>query len=547
MTLCWPCNLGVTPVDEFDYLVLGGGSAGSVVASRLSENPDASVALLEAGGQGASWVVNTPLAGALMVPTSLNNWAFETAPQRGLNGRRGYQPRGKALGGSSAINAMVYTRGTARDYDHWAEQGARGWSYAEVLPWFRKAEHNEDFRDRFHGTDGPLNVALSRTDNPYHGIFIEAAREARMPLRDDFNGEDQEGLGVYQLTQKNGERWSAARAYLHPHIGRRDNLRVECGARVRRILFKGRRAAGVEYEQNGEIRQLRARREIILSAGALQSPQILMLSGVGPEARLRSLGVEGVLDAPGVGQNLQDHPDFIFGFAACSLDLVGLSLAGGARLVKEIGRYRREGRGMITSNFAEAGGFLKTKPDLAEADIQLHFVVAIVEDHARRLRRAHGYSCHFCLLRPHSRGSVTLRDANPLSPPLIDPNFLGDARDLKDMVAGYKQTRRLLDAPALASRRDADLYTGNVRCDDDIRAILRQRVDTVYHPVGTCRMGEDGLAVVDPELRVRGLDGLRVVDASVMPSLIGGNTNAPTIMIAEKAAAMIQASARTWA
>ena len=276
-------------MDEFDYLVLGGGSAGSVVASRLSENPDVRVALLEAGGQGASWVVNTPLAGALMVPTSLNNWAFETAPQPGLNGRRGYQPRGKALGGSSAINAMIYTRGTARDYDHWAEQGARGWSYAEVLPFFRKAERNEDFRDRFHGTEGPLNVARSRTDNPYHGIFIEAAREAQMPLRDDFNGEEQEGLGVYQLTQKNGQRWSAARAYLQPHIGRRDNLRVECGARVRKILFKGRRAVGVEYEQNGEIRQLRARREIILSAGALQSPQILMLSGVGPAAHLRAV------------------------------------------------------------------------------------------------------------------------------------------------------------------------------------------------------------------------------------------------------------------
>ena len=534
-------------MDEFDYLVLGGGSAGSVVASRLSENPDASVALLEAGGQGASWVVNTPLAGALMVPTSLNNWAFQTAPQPGLNGRRGYQPRGKALGGSSAINAMIYTRGTASDYDHWAEQGARGWSYAEVLPWFRKAECNEDFRDRFHGTDGPLNVARSRTDNPYHGIFIEAAREAQMPLRDDFNGEDQEGLGVYQLTQKNGQRWSAARAYLQPHIGRRANLRVECGARVRKILFEGRRAAGVEYEQNGAVRQLRARREIILSAGALQSPQILMLSGVGPAAHLRKTGVEVVLDAPGVGQNLQDHPDFIFGFTARSLDLVGFSLAGGARLVKEIGRYRREGRGMITSNFAEAGGFLKTRQDLAEADIQLHFVVAIVENHARTLRRAHGYSCHFCLLRPHSRGSVSLRDANPLSPPLIDPKFLSDERDVEDMVAGYKLTRRLLDAPALASRRDADLYTGNVRSDDDIRAILRQRVDTVYHPVGACRMGEDGLSVVDPELRVRGVDGLRVVDASVMPTLIGGNTNAPTIMIAEKAAAMILASARAWA
>ncbi len=531
-------------MDEFDFLVLGGGSAGCVVAGRLSEDPDVTVALLEAGGAGDSWVVRTPFAGALMVPTSLNNWAFETIPQKGLNGRRGYQPRGKGLGGSSSINAMVYIRGIAEDYDHWAQQGARGWSWEDVLPYFIKSECNEDFAGPLHGANGPLHVALSRTDNPFHQIFIEAARQADLPLREDFNGEAQEGCGVYQVTQKNGERWSAARAYLHPHMGRRANLLVECGARARRILFEGRRAVGVEYEQGGAVRVLRARREVIVSAGALQSPHILMLSGVGPAEEARRLGLEVVHDLPGVGLNLQDHPDFVFGFTSRSKDLVGISLGGGARLLQEIHRYRRIRRGMVASNFAEAGGFLKTGPELFAPDIQLHFVVALVEDHARKLRLGHGYSCHFCLLRPRSRGSLRLRDGDPTFAPLIDPNFLGDDRDVEDMVAGFKLTRRLLDAPAFAAVRGRDLHTAGIRSDDEIRTILRQRVDTVYHPVGTCRMGEDALAVVDSRLRVRGLEGLRVADASVMPTLIGGNTNAPTIMIGEKAADMIRADAR---
>jgi choline dehydrogenase-like flavoprotein len=526
-------------MDEFDFLVIGGGSAGSVVASRLSERADVTVALLEAGNAGDSWVVNTPFAGALMVPTSLNNWAFETVPQAGLGGRKGYQPRGKTLGGSSAINAMVYIRGVAADYDHWAEQGARGWAWADVLPYFIKSEGNADFAGPLHGTDGPLAISHSRTDNPFQQIFVEAAREAGLPLRDDFNGEAQEGCGIYQVTQKNGERCSAARAYLHPNIGRRPNLRVECGARARKILFEGRRATGVEVERGGTVKILRARREVIVSAGALQSPQLLMLSGIGPAEEARRLGLVVVHDAPGVGQNLQDHPDFVFGYALDNLDLVGISLGGGARLLHEISRYRRERRGMMTSNFAEAGGFLKTRPDLSEADIQLHFVVALVENHARTLHLGHGYSCHVCLLRPKSRGSLRLCDADPKSSPLIDPNFLSDPRDVEDMVAGFRLTRSLLDAPAFTNLPRRDLYTAEVRSDDDIRAILRRRVDTVYHPVGTCRMGEDEESVVDSFLRVRGAEGLRVVDASVMPTLIGGNTNAPSIMIGEKAADMI--------
>jgi choline dehydrogenase-like flavoprotein len=530
-------------VDEFDYVVVGGGSSGCVVAARLSEDPRARVALLEAGGKGDSWIIWTPAAGIFTVPTRLDNWAFETEPQPGLNGRRGYQPRGKSLGGSSAINAMVYTRGHRWDYDHWAALGNTGWAFDDVLPYFKKSECNEEFDGAWHGRDGPVNVANSRTGNPFQAIFLQAAREAQLPLCEDMSGPEPEGLGIYQVTQKNGERCSAARAYIHPHLGTRRNLTVECGARAQRVRFDGKRAVAVEFRQAGRARTLRARREIIVSAGAIQSPQLLMLSGVGDGARLHRLGIDVVAHLPGVGENLQDHPDFIFGYAARSLDLLGISGAGFVRLAKEIKRYRAERRGMLASNFAEAGGFLKTRAELTVPDIQLHFVVAMVDDHARRLRRGHGFSCHVCLLRPLSRGSVTLRSADPFAPPAIDPNFLGHPQDVEDMVAGFKLTRRLMDAPALAAQRTRDLFTAGVRCDDDIRAVLRARVDTVYHPAGTCRMGVDANAVVDPALRVRNVEGLRVADASIMPTLIGGNTNAPAMMIGEKAAALIRGGA----
>ena len=529
-------------MDEFDYVVIGGGSSGCVVASRLSEDRNISVALIEAGDRGDSWVVKTPAAGVFMVPTRLHNWAFETEPQPGLNGRRGYQPRGEALGGSSAINAMVYVRGHRADYDRWAALGNTGWGYDDVLPYFKLSECNEDFDGPWHGREGPLNVARSRTDNPVHGIFLQAAREAQLPLCEDFNVPEPEGLGIYQVTQRNGERWSAARAYIHPHLGKRHNLQVECGARACRILFECKRAVGVEFRQSGATRTFRARREIIVSAGAVQSPQLLMLSGIGDGDALRQFGIDVVAHLPGVGRNLQDHPDFVFVYQARSVDFLGLSAGGLLRLVREFGRYRRYRRGMLTTNFAEAGGFLKTRGELAQPDVQLHFVIAMVEDHARRLRSGHGYSCHVCLLRPCSRGAITLRSPDPLAAPAIDPNFLGDTQDVEGMVAGFKLTRRLLDTPVLAALRPRDLFTADARTDDEIRAVLRQRVDTVYHPAGTCRMGSDEGAVVDPALRLRGVQGLRVADVSIMPTLVSGNTNAPAIMIGEKAAAMIGAA-----
>ena len=382
-------------------------------------------------------------------------------------------------------------------------------------------------------------------DNPVQQTFLQGAREAQFRIREDFNAEDHEGLGIYQVTQKNGERWSAARAYIHPHMNNRANLRVETGAHATRILFEGKRAVGVEYRQGKEVKQIRARREVIVSSGAFQTPQLLMLSGVGDSAALGKHGIATVHHLPGVGQNLQDHPDFVFGYMSDNPNFNGISLKALPRLLRAIGQYRRERRGPMTSNFAECGGFLKTQPDLDIPDIQLHFGMALADDHGRKRHRGTGFTCHVCLLRPKSRGSVSLGSADPFAAPVIDPNFFGEADDLETMVAGFKTTRRLMETPALRALQKKEMFTAGVHSDDDIRNLLRARVDTVYHPVGTCMMGvSDPMAVVDPKLKVYGVEGLRVVDASIMPTLIGGNTNAPTIMIGEKAADMIKAEMR---
>lgn len=526
-------------MEEFDYIVVGGGSAGCVVASRLSEDPAIKVCLLEAGGAGNNWVVKAPIGIAIQVPSKTNNWAFETVPQPGLNGRAGYQPRGKALGGSSAINAMVYIRGHRSDYDGWAALGNPGWAYDDVLPYFKKSENNESIHDAFHGEGGPLNVADLRTQNPFQDYFLDAGRQLQLPVNGDFNGAHQQGLGIYQVTQKNGERWSAARAYIEPNLSR-PNLKVVTGALARKILFDGKRATGVEFGRDGKIESVSARREVILSSGAFQSPQLLMLSGIGNAADLQRLGIEVVQHSPGVGQNLQDHIDFAFSYRSKTSDNFGVSFAGFRRLWKEIGRYRRQGRGMVTSNIAECGGFLKTDPDLPVPDIQLHFSMGMADNHGRTRHLGHGFGCHVCLLRPKSRGTVMLGSADPAAAPRIDPKFYDHPDDIEVMVKGFKITRRIMDAEPLARWRTAEMYSEKVRSDDDIRMILRSRSDTVYHPVGTARMGTDAQAVVDPQLRVAGVERLRVVDASIMPTLIGGNTNAPSIMIGEKAAAMIR-------
>ncbi len=520
----------------YDYIVIGAGSAGCVLANRLSEDGGARILLLEAGGADDKQEIHVPAAFSKLFRTPVD-WAYETEPEPQLNGRRLYWPRGKMLGGSSSLNAMIYIRGNRHDYDSWRALGNDGWGYADVLPYFARAENNERGLSQYHSVGGPLNVADLRYINPLSQAFVEAGIELGYSRNDDFNGATQEGVGFYQVTQKKGRRWSAADAYLKPARGR-PNLTVHARSQVTRILVDSGRAVGVEYRRDGQMTRAQASREVILCGGAINSPQLLMLSGIGPADSLRAFGIPVVADLAGVGQNLQDH--VLTGVAYICTQPISLM---SAERLDNVLEYLLFKRGKLSSNIAEAGGFVSPSSSAPASELQFHFAPAYFVDHGFTKPEGHGFSLGPTVLRPESRGRIALKSRDPLLPPAIQPGYLTEETDLKLLIEGMKLACRLAESRAFDPYRGVQFLGPEDDSDGAITAYLRERTETLYHPVGTCKMGGDALAVVDSRLRVRGVAGLRVVDASIMPTLTSGNTNAPTIMIAEKAADMIKTDA----
>lgn len=532
----------------FDYLVVGAGSAGCAVAGRLSEDPDVSVCVLEAGGHDDSVLIRAPLGFAVFMPFGLmHSWHYFTVPQPGLAGRRGFQPRGKVLGGSSSVNAQVYNRGNPRDYDQWAALGNPGWSFADLLPLFKRSENNHCFEaGPWHGQTGPLHVSRLQSPSPANQAFEAACIEQGLPYNPDYNGASQYGVSPTQATQFRGERWSAARAYLHEHKAR-PNLTVWTGAHTVKVALEGQRAVGVVIRHQGHERIVRARREVIVSAGAIGSPQLLMLSGIGPPQELHRHGIAVALALPGVGQNLHDHPTCsIMSRTSRRAESIGVSVPGAWAMLKAVHAWRRRRTGWVSSCVSETQAYISTCGQLEHPDVQLAFLPSIVDNHNRTMHLGHGFTVHATVCRPQSRGSVRLASARAEEAPLIDPQFLSHPQDMAVMVKAARFAMALMESPAWAGYGLKSMHQVDRSDDLAMERFLRASCDTEYHPVGTCKMGpaSDAMAVVDERLRVRGLQGLRVVDASIMPALISGNTNAPCIVIGEKAADMIRQDAR---
>ncbi|HZV21691.1 MAG TPA: choline dehydrogenase [Hyphomicrobiales bacterium] len=527
---------------SFDYVIVGGGSAGCVLANRLSADPAVKVALLEAGPADKNFLIHMPAGYAILMKFGWVDWGYHTEPQTCLHGRKLFWPRGKVLGGSSSVNAMVYTRGVPSDYDLWAQLGNRGWSWSDVLPYFRKAENYLPGTNEYHGGQGPLKVSRPGIAAPLNRAWVEAGQQAGYPYTDDFNGAEQEGFGPLDCTHANGRRSSAAVSYLRPVLGR-PNLTVITGAQATRVLLEKGRAAGVEYAKKKQKHVIFASSEIILSAGTINSPQLLLLSGIGPADEISARGIAPIHHLPGVGKNLQDHiHGAVKHYATKPVSLY--SVVKPTALPRHILYYLLTHKGPAATMGLEALAFVKSRPELLAPDLEYHFAPVLYANHGRQIIHRHGFMAYYNLQRPEARGEITLKSANPLDPPAIQPNYLQSETDLGTLREGFKIARRIFSQEAFDPYRGKEFMPGpSVKTDAEIDEYHRATVETIYHPVGTCKMGQDDMAVVDETLRVRGIEGLRVADASIMPRLISGNTNAPTIMIAEKAADMIAGQA----